>query len=107
MDRVASGGRRLVWVGMPPMRDAGAARAMAVVNRIGREEAARRDGVEYVDTWRLLSARGRYADALPDEDGDVEAVRLDDGIHLNAEGSMRLAGAVMARVARLAGLPKT
>jgi hypothetical protein len=103
MDVLTANGRKVVWVGMPPMRDKTLNSGMAEVNGVFATEAEKRPGsVEYVDTWQLFSAPGGgYTDTLPDEDGNQEQVRLEDGIHLNVPGSERLAVAIMAAVEKI------
>ncbi len=104
MDVLAADGRQVIWVGMPPMRDADLNNGMAEVNRIAEDEADERDDVSYVDTWALFSASGGgYTDALPNEQGETVAVRLEDGIHLNVEGSELLAAAIAEELARIVG----
>jgi hypothetical protein len=102
MDVLAADGREVVWVGMPPMRDADLNAGMQAVNAVFEEQAGKRPSVTYVDTWSLFSAPGGgYTDTI-----DGEGVRLEDGIHLNVPGSELLAGAILDAVAEIAGLPR-
>lgn len=102
MDVLTANGRKVVWVGMPPMREADLNAGMRAVNDVFEEQAAKRDSVTYVDTWELFSAPGGgYTDAI-----DGEQVRLEDGIHLNVPGSERLADAILTAVAEIAGEPR-
>jgi hypothetical protein len=97
MDVLSAGGRKAVWVGMPPMREQRLYDGMAAVDRIFAAEARKRPGITYVDTWKLFSAPGGgYTDSV-----GGETVRLADGIHLNVEGSYLLARAVLKEVRRL------
>ena len=108
MDVLTSGGRRVVWIGMPPMEDASYSEAMGLVSGIMAEEASTRPAVTYVDAFKLFSAPGApgtYAFSIPDEAGDPTVVRLDDGVHLNVAGSQYLARRVMEQVGRLVELP--
>jgi hypothetical protein len=91
-----STGARVVWVGMPPMRDATLNRGMAAVNAVARREVARSGGV-WVDSWPLFSAPGG---GYTDTDRSGRIVRLEDGIHLNVAGSVALARAVTRAVDR-------
>jgi hypothetical protein len=103
--RLATGdGRRLLWVGMPPMgRSAGYARAVAGMNRIVAAEARAWPRVDYVRSAASLPAaggragRGRFTAAL----------RAPDGIHLSASGSERLARQVLAVLHRSVPLPSS
>jgi lysophospholipase L1-like esterase len=100
MDVLAAGGRKVVWVAMPPMREQRLYDGMAAVDRIFAAEARKRPAVTFVDTWKLFRAPGGgYADSVG---GTV--VRLDDGIHLNVAGSYLLARAVLKQVRRLGNL---
>lgn len=102
MDVLAADGRQVIWVGMPPMRDPALDDGMAAVNRVFEQQAAKRPNVTYIDTWSLFSAPGGgYTDTL-----GGEQVRLEDGIHLNVAGSERLASAILAAVAEIAGEPR-
>jgi lysophospholipase L1-like esterase len=101
MDVLAADGRKVIWVGMPPMADPDLNAGMAEVNRIAKSEAGERGNVSYIDTWELFSAPGGgYTSTI-----DGEAVRLEDGIHLNVAGSERLAAAIADELARIANAP--
>jgi len=95
------GGRRLVlWVGQPPMREAGFNGRIEVLDRIYREQAEQRPWVTYVDTVPILGdARGAYAERLPGADGGEADVRQDDGIHLSRGGADRLASHLLDLIA--------
>jgi lysophospholipase L1-like esterase len=85
-------GRRLLWVGMPPMRDAGFSAVMAAMDRIAEQETRNRPNATYVDPRRTLaSAEGGYVEALADGVG----LRAPDGVHLSAAGGSRLARQVL------------
>jgi hypothetical protein len=109
MTTLTAGGRRLVWIGMPPMQDPAYSESMGLLDRIMEQEAARHRRVHYIDAWAMFSApgapAGTYASSVPDEHGTLVNMRLDDGIHLNVEGSQRLARAVLAEIATFATLP--
>jgi hypothetical protein len=95
MDLVTSGGRPLIWVGMPVMASPDLSARMRMINGIVRSEARSRPGVLFVDSWPLFAGGdGRYAAYLPTGSGGQEQVRYPDGIHLTPDGSERLARAV-------------
>jgi uncharacterized protein len=101
-------GRRLIWIGMPPMRDPPYSLSMGLLDLIFRNEANKHRRVTYVDTWTMFSAPGApgtYAQYVTDESGQPTNMRLDDGIHLNVEGSQYLARAVMTELAKVVTLP--
>ncbi len=108
MTTLTRGKRRLIWVGMPPMQDPTYSESMHTVDQVFQDEAAKHKRVSYIDTWMLFSepgSPGTYAQYLPDASGTPINVRLDDGIHLNVEGSQLLSRAVMAELAKLVTLP--
>jgi hypothetical protein len=108
MTKLTEHGRRLIWIGMPPMRDPQYSLSMGLLDLIFRNEANKHRRVTYVDTWTLFSATGAlgtYAQYVTDESGQPTNMRLDDGIHLNVEGSQYLARAVMTELAKVVTLP--
>jgi uncharacterized protein len=99
MDQLRAPGRKVVWVGQPPMRAPGLAASMAVVNRAYADEAAGRPWVSYLDAAAVLGGPGgTYAESLPagPNGGAPVVVRQPDGIHLTPAGGERLAAEVMA-----------
>ena len=107
MDTLAGNGRRVFWIGMPPMRTASYSETMKLVNGIYSSEAAKRPAVQYVDAWALFSGpggAGTYSQSIADETGKVVSMRLDDGIHLNVAGSQRLARLVIQDVGKIVNL---
>ncbi len=90
------GARRPVyWLGMPIMRSAQYAQKIAVMNAVFVEEAARVPGVRFIDTVpRYSAADGSFAAFLPDANGRLRLVRMEDGIHYTPEGARQLAAHV-------------
>jgi uncharacterized protein len=108
MATLTAHGRRLIWIGMPPMRDPQYSQSMGLLDLIFASEARKHRRVTYVDTWTMFSAPGApgtYAQYITDESGQPTNMRLDDGIHLNVEGSQYLARAVMTQLAKVVILP--
>ena len=108
MNTLTAGGRHLVWIGMPPMQDPAYSQSMGLLDQIMQKEATKHRRVQYVDAWVMFSAAGApgtYAASVPDENGTLVNMRLDDGIHLNVEGSQRVARAVLAEIGKVATLP--
>jgi hypothetical protein len=99
--RDPDGDRLVVWLGQPPMRDAGFSTRMAYLNNIYFEEAATRPWVRYVDTWSFFAdGNGGYAPQLAAADGTVHDLRLGDGIHLTTPGGDRLAWGIIGILAQ-------
>ncbi len=100
MDVLNSQGRLVVWIGLPVTRDAGQTERYRLINRIYRQEAAKRDhGVIFIDTADLLSdVDGNYADYIPDLDGQLVQVRAPDGVHFHPEGGDLIATEMFTRL---------
>jgi hypothetical protein len=99
MDLLAAPGRLVIWVGQPIMASDGLTERMADVDAIYRDEASKRWGVVYFDSWPLfVDASGKFDTFLPNADGAQEAMRAGDGIHLTRAGADRLAAAVLKRL---------
>lgn len=84
---LAHGIKRLYWVGMPGMSQASTlASAMTTVNAVYQAEARKRAPlVHYIDARKILAGpNGSF----------VASYRQPDGVHLNDNGTRRLAAAV-------------
>jgi hypothetical protein len=98
MRQATAAGVRVYWVGQPIARSSSYAHRMAALDAIYRGQAARHEGVAYVDSWPLFTdSHGEYAAYLPTSSG-LTLMRLPDGIHLTRAGGDRLARAVMAKI---------
>lgn len=92
MDLLVQDGRAVIWVGQPIMRDGPFDESMAYLSQLYEAEARKRPLVSFVDSRAVFAdAGGRYADYLPAPDGQLEQMRLPDGIHLTRAGAQRLA----------------
>ncbi|MCZ7528060.1 MAG: DUF459 domain-containing protein [Acidimicrobiia bacterium] len=100
MDQVIGEGRTVIWVGIPAVRNEEQSERFDLLNGIYREEAAARAGdVLFVDAWPLLlDAEGRYADYLPNDEGQLVQVRAPDGVHFTRAGGNIIAAAAMRQV---------
>ena len=100
MQLASSGARRVLWLGLPVMRDDAFSELMSRLNAIYAARAAEHAAVRYFATWPLFAdGRGRYAAFLPDETGTLVSLRQTDGIHFSVAGADRLAVAVLAAIA--------
>lgn len=96
MDLLRAEGRLVLWVGLPPMREAGFDGRVDILNGIYSGEAERRPWVTYVDTFPLFGdASGDYVAQGPGPDGSPVDLRQDDGIHLSSPGATVLARALL------------
>ena len=89
--------RTVIWVGAPPMRDDTRDEDVIELNRVMREEAAKRNPyVIFVDSYQLFDDEdGAYTDRL-EIDGETVRVRVGDGVHLTPAGAGYLAAPVYA-----------
>jgi hypothetical protein len=95
MDLLTAGGRPVLWIGQPPMRDGTYAAKMRELNDVYRREAADRPAVRFVDTARILGGEdGGWTPYLPGSGGQRLA-RQPDGIHLSRAGGDHLAKTVL------------
>ncbi len=99
-DAFRSHGIPLIWVGVPITKDDGFADAMASLNDITREAAAK-TGATYVDTWEAFSDdNGDFSAYGPDINGQTVRLRAADGIHFTKAGARKLAHFVVTHVLR-------
>jgi lysophospholipase L1-like esterase len=96
MDSLHARDRIILWVGQPPMRDAGFDQRIAVINEVVADQAEDRRWVTFVDTRKVLGGPdGQYLDRLPGIDEDL---RQSDGIHLSRAGADLLARHLLDRI---------
>lgn len=96
MDLLRENGRLQVWVGQPIAASSDYTARMADINTILSEEADARPWVRFFDTWNLFTGPdGGFATYLTDDNGEVQAMRQADGIHLTRPGGDRLARALL------------
>jgi hypothetical protein len=99
MDMLAGPGRLIIWVGQPVMAAAGFSARMAELNDIYRDEAGKRDGILFFESWALfVNESGSYSAYLKQPDGTAILARDGDGIHLTKAGADRLATAILERL---------
>ncbi len=90
----------LVWVGVPITKDDAFADAMAALNDIYREAAAK-TGAIYVDTWEAFSDdNGNFSSYGPDVNGQTVRLRAADGVYFTKAGARKLAHFVETHVRR-------
>lgn len=95
MEQLTGVGRDVYWIGMPIVRSETFRERLRILNGIYESEAAVHDGVTYVESWSVFTGPdGGYAEYLPNADGDVVDMRLNDGVHLTTAGAVLLADVV-------------
>lgn len=99
MDQLTEAGHYLYWMGLPIPQSDTMVRRFGILNRIYEEEAGKREMVTFVSMWEVFAdSSGVYAEFLPNQNGDVVDMRLNDGIHLTTAGAYRAARPTIARI---------
>jgi hypothetical protein len=103
MQIAESGGAAVVWVGMPPMQDAGLNAEMDDINTVVQREAAlARPPVTYISTDRSLgTAQGGYTAFITNAAGQIVDTREPDGLHLTPGGGQVAAQQVIVELQAL------
>ncbi len=89
MDKLtARDGTRVVWLGLPLMKDAAINKEVELINGIAKREADKRESVTYMETQPLLSRKAdKFSAYLIGSNGRPIKVRESDGIHLSRAGA--------------------
>ncbi len=97
MQIAQSGGAMVVWVGMPPMRDAGLSAQMDDLNAVAEHQASvARPPVTFVGSQKVLGTpQGGYTAFVTNAAGQIVNVRAPDGTHLTAGGGQVVAQQVI------------
>lgn len=83
--------KEVIWIELPPMEQPSYGAAMAQISSI-HKAAVNAAGGEWVETYdRYLGEDGGYSATGPDLNGNIVAMRRDDGIHFSAAGADKLA----------------
>jgi hypothetical protein len=84
-------GARVLWVGMPVMRENGFARRMASVNSLVKEVLTEFPQITWIDPNPYIAGEGgSFQQYLRDQRGKLVRLRADDGIHLSEDGAAYL-----------------
>ncbi len=91
MDMITREQVRVLWIGMPAMRDAPFARKMSRMNELTRAVLSRYPTATWLDPNPSLGyASGTYEQYLRTERGRLVRLRGDDGIHVTDDGGLLL-----------------
>ena len=103
MQIAGSGGAAVVWVGMPPMQNAGLNAQMSDVNAVVQHQAAlAHPAVTFLSTDHTLgTAQGGYTPFITNGAGQVVNVRAPDGTHLTSGGGQVVAQQVIGELETL------
>lgn len=95
MELITAKGSRLVWVGLPIVRDEGRWSIVERQNDIFERAAHDVRNVAFLDTWDLFSAPDGGYTAYYRSEGGVQLIRESDGLHFNNAGYDLLARAAV------------
>ena len=102
MDILVGGSRhRLVyWLGPPTMGDRTLNKGAYALGRLMRSEARKfAPDIGYIDTYKLFAdENGDYSRDLPDANGDIQEMRISDGVHFSVDGAKYLADKLWTRL---------
>jgi hypothetical protein len=104
--RIASGaGVKVVWVGLPAMRDAAYNARVTAVNAAAKDACARVGGCAYMEASDIFTdASGKYVQAK-DIGGKKVSLRAKDGVHMTMTGYDLLCGQVLDKLSATGALP--
>jgi hypothetical protein len=91
-----SKGARVVWVGLPVVRDTNRRELIRRQNDLFEQAAQEVKNVSFLDTWKLYSTPDGGYTAYIHVNGNVVQIREADGVHFNSTGYELLARAAVA-----------
>lgn len=96
-------GARVLWIGMPVMRENGFSRRMASVNALVKEVLTEFPQITWIDPNPYVAGEGgSFQQYLKDQRGKLVRLRADDGIHLSEDGAAYLLPAISNWMQRVA-----
>lgn len=88
MRQFSGGDARVLWLGLPPMRESGFSERAQYLNGIFAQSARKVPRVEFLELGMLVSNGQReYATFLREPGGRLARFRLDDGVHYSPAGA--------------------
>lgn len=98
MDNACLSARKVVWIGLPPMKSPAFNRKTLRINNWARRQAAAHPCVEYIGLDRVIGdEKGLFTSYLK-IDNSLEKVRNVDGIHITQKGGTLVSQALMERL---------
>ena len=95
-------GARVLWIGMPVMRESGFARRMTSLNILVKEVLAEFPQITWVDPNPFIAGSGgSFEQYRQDQRGKLVRLRADDGIHLSEDGAAYLLPAIYSWMQRV------
>lgn len=94
---LAGGAKRVIWLGLPCMREPDLNRDVTQMSRIVAQQAEARPSVVYFSTKPIFCQEdGSYSSYVTLPNGMPLEARAEDGIHLSRQGAEHLAGILAA-----------
>jgi uncharacterized protein len=101
MSQVDQGTTTMVWLGLPPVRNASLEQKLRQIDELIRAQALRHPNVTYVDLHKLFGTEdGSYRGYCDGFDSGQVLCRSNDGVHFNDAGYEMVARVVMRAAAR-------
>lgn len=105
--RIASAaGVKVLWVGLPVMRDPAYAGRVRAVNAAAKEACAAVPGCTYMEAGAPFADDAGHFVQSKDIDGRLVSLRAKDGVHMTMTGYDLLTRQVLQRLAALGALPQ-
>ncbi len=96
---IGSGVKRIFWIELPDMREAGLQEDSLAINKVIQGEAAARPKVTVLSSKKILSrSPGVYSSYIYNTNGMPVEVRSSDGVNFNEKGAGMLAGEIVSRI---------
>lgn len=96
-------GTRVLWIGMPVMRESSFSRRIASINGLVKDVLKEFPQVTWVDPNPYIAGEGgSFQQYLRDQHGKLVRLRADDGIHLSEEGAAYLVPTISGWMQRTA-----
>jgi uncharacterized protein len=87
---------RIMWISLPPMKQAGYNRKIEEINRIAHDEVSARPQISWLNSALYIGdAKGNFREFLTSSDGKIDRIRMADGIHLSDKGAALLTAELM------------
>jgi uncharacterized protein len=107
VDEATRAGTRVVWVGIPIVKERQRWGFYRNVNEIYRETASSDPDSTYVDTWNAFEGRdGGYSAFIRNDHGQLVEVRAGDGVHFTPAGYGMLGRLALRGADEAFGMPQ-
>ena len=91
MRQAARGGARVLWLGLPPMRDGGLNYKVKHLNRLFARAAREVPGVEYLEVGMLFGGPDGGFATFVSNGKSLVRMRMEDGVHYSPAGAYAVA----------------